>query len=79
MEITATELKKNFGRYLTLVEQHEDVLITRNGKVIAKLVNPRDGAVKSISGLLVGRLPADYDTKSLREERLDRYAVAGDD
>lgn len=41
MEITATELKKNLGKYLELAET-EDVLITKNGKIIARLVKPDD-------------------------------------
>ena len=41
MEITATELKKNLGKYLELADK-EDVLITKNGKIIARLVKPDD-------------------------------------
>ena len=39
MLITATELKNNLGKYLLLAET-EDIFITRNGKVVAKLSNP---------------------------------------
>ena len=39
MSITATELKLNLGKYLLLAEK-EDVFITKNGKVVAKLTNP---------------------------------------
>ena len=39
MSITATELKSNLGKYLMLAET-EDIYITRNGKVVAKLSNP---------------------------------------
>lgn len=39
MSITATEYKMNLGKYLTL-SQTEDVYITRNGKVVAKLSDP---------------------------------------
>jgi prevent-host-death family protein len=37
MIVTATELKTNLGKYLTLAAG-EDVLITKNGRGIAKLV-----------------------------------------
>jgi prevent-host-death family protein len=40
MEITATEFKSNFGRYLAAVDR-EDVVITRNGKPVARLVSER--------------------------------------
>ena len=36
ISVTATELKMNLGKYLMLAET-EDVFITKNGKVIAKL------------------------------------------
>ena len=39
MFITATELKTNLGKYFMLAET-EDIYITRNGKVVAKLSNP---------------------------------------
>ena len=51
MVVTAAEFKTNFGKYLELVAQ-EDVFITRNGKTIAKVVNPQTSAVDSIRGLL---------------------------
>ena len=39
MNITATELKNNLGKYLLLAEK-EDIYITKNGKIIAKLTSP---------------------------------------
>jgi prevent-host-death family protein len=39
MSITATELKQNLGKYL-MISATEDVFITKNGKVVAKLSNP---------------------------------------
>ncbi len=35
--VTATELKKNFGKYMDIVEQQTDVVITKNGKKTARL------------------------------------------
>jgi prevent-host-death family protein len=35
--ITATELKQNLGKYLSFVEQLNDVVITKNGTKIARL------------------------------------------
>lgn len=37
MEVNATELKTNFGKYLDLV-QEEDLIVMRNGKPVAKLI-----------------------------------------
>ena len=74
MVVTATEFKTNFGKYLDLLLS-EDLYITRNGKTVAKMVNPNVRAVDTLSGLLAGKLPEDFDAKTLREERLDRYAL----
>lgn len=74
MIVTATEFKTNFGKYLDLLHS-EDIFITRNGKTIAKMVNTNISAVDSISGLLAGKLPDNFDTKDLREERLEKYAI----
>ena len=74
MVVTATEFKTNFGKYLDLLLS-EDIYITRNVKTVAKMVNPNVRAVDTLSGLLAGKLPEDFDAKTLREERLDRYAL----
>ena len=74
LEITATEFKVNLGHYLDLVPT-EDIWITRNGKIVAKLVNPNVSAVDSISGILKGKVSEDTDRHSLREERTERYAA----
>jgi prevent-host-death family protein len=39
MVVTATELKANIGHYLDVVSEDE-VFITRNGKIVAKLSDP---------------------------------------
>lgn len=74
MVVTATEFKTNFGKYLDMLHS-EDIFITRNGKTIAKVVNPNVSAVDSISGLLAGKLPENSDAKALREERLGKYEI----
>lgn len=72
MIITATEFKTNFGKYLDQL-QSEEIYITRNGKMVAKVVNPNVSAVDTLSGLLAGKLPDDFNRKQLREERLASY------
>lgn len=71
MIITATEFKTNFGKYLDLTAK-EDIFITRNGKTVAKVVNPRVSAVDSLRGILKDA-PPDIDMDSLRKERLSKY------
>ena len=70
MSITATELKLNLSKYLLLAEQ-EDIFITRNGKVIAKLTNPYQDRV-DLAKSLFGILPADMTLEEARDERLNK-------
>lgn len=70
MYITATEFKANLGKYLTLVVT-EDILITKNGKPIAKLSKPTND---SITDSLIGIIPNDsIDLEKARTERLLRH------
>ena len=69
MSITATELKQNLGKYLLLSAQ-EDIYITKNGKVVAKLTNPNQNSVDTAKSLF-GILPKDADIESARNETLD--------
>ena len=71
MIVTATEFKTNFGKYLDMISK-EDIFITRNGKTIAKVVNPQISAVDSLRGMLKD-VPSDIDLDSLREVRLSKY------
>lgn len=71
MIVTATEFKTNFGKYLDMLSK-EDIFITRNGKTIAKVINPQVSAVDSLRGMLKNA-PSDIDLDSLREERLSKY------
>ena len=71
MIVTATEFKTNFGKYLDMLTK-EDIFITRNGKIIAKVINPQVSAVDSLRGMLKN-IPSDIDLDSLREERLSKY------
>ena len=70
MSITATELKMNLGKYLVLA-QTEDVYITRNGKVVAKLTNPFQDRVDTAKSLF-GILPQDMTLEDARKERLNQ-------
>lgn len=70
MSITATEFKMNLGKYL-LLSQTEDIYITKNGKVVAKLTNPNQDRV-DIAKSLFGVIPADVTVEEAREERLSK-------
>ena len=70
MSITATELKTNLSKYLLLSES-EDIYITRNGKIIAKLSNPFQDRVELVDSL-VGIIPDTITLEETRDERLGR-------
>lgn len=64
--ITATELKNNLNKYMVLSE-NEDVYVTKNGKVITLLTNPKKKALEdflSLEGILAGD-NSGKDTKQL--------------
>lgn len=71
MIISATEFKSNLGHYLALVET-EDIVITRNGKRIARLTDAAKDKT-DILRALTGILPVDTSLEDAREERLRTY------
>ena len=68
MSITATELKNNLGKYLVL-SATEDIFITKNGQIIAKLTNPYQDRVETAKSLF-GILPKDASLEEAKAERL---------
>lgn len=42
MKVTSTEVQNNFGKYLKIASELEDVVITRNGKEIASIISCSD-------------------------------------
>jgi prevent-host-death family protein len=70
MVITATELKENVGHYLTAVSEDE-VFITKNGKIVAKLSSPeqdKQAMLDSLVGITAG------NPVSLEEAKRERLA-----
>lgn len=66
MIVTATEFKTNLGHYLELVMK-EDIVITRNGKRIAKLTNITDDRAEILNSL-TGILPPDVSSEEEKEK-----------
>ena len=72
MLVTATEFKCNIGKYLALVA-NEDILITKNGRNVAKLSSAKQNKVDIVRSL-IGIIPGEGITlEQAREERLARY------
>lgn len=69
---TATEVQNNFGKYLKLVQQGQEIVILKNGSEVARLIS-RSQALSFLSDSLVGIIPHDVDESAARAERLSRY------
>ena len=73
---TATEMQNNFGRYLNVVLGGNEVVVTRNGKEVGRLV-PKGAAVSYLTDSLTGVLNNGYDSDAARAERLaKKYETA---
>lgn len=72
MLITATEFKTNIGKYLKLAAE-EEIIITKNGKSIAKLTHANEDKVE-VAKSLFSILPCDASLEQAREERLNKHA-----
>lgn len=70
MSITATEFKQNLGKYLLLCSE-EDIFITKNGKVIAKLSNPNQDRIEIVKSL-AGIFPSDFTLDEARAEAMNK-------
>jgi len=72
MLITTTELKENIGKYLAFADS-EDIVITKNGKQVAKLIGIRKKS-SFLTDSLIGVISDQaVDPTQLREERLTRH------
>ncbi|MCL2606359.1 MAG: type II toxin-antitoxin system Phd/YefM family antitoxin [Coriobacteriia bacterium] len=68
MNVSISTLKTNPGYYIDLA-QNERVSITKNGKVVARIVPAKPSKAEAATRL-VGSLPRNLDYKVLREERI---------
>lgn len=66
---TATEMQNNFGRYLAMVQEGSEVIVTKNGKEVGRLI-PREKAVSYLTDSLTGILKGDTDIDKVREQSL---------
>lgn len=72
MIVKATEFKTRAGKYLDIVEK-EEIVITRNGKEVAKLIPIRKQGTPNadfLYGLLAGSENEDITAVQIREERI---------
>ena len=72
MSITVFDLQNDLDKYLRMAE-NEDIFITREGRIIAKLSNPNPNQERiDIANSLFGIISNDVELESAKEERLGR-------
>lgn len=69
LNITVTEFRHHLGKWLNL-SKTEEIYITKNGEVIAKLSNANQERI-DIANKLFGILP---DTMTLEESQEERFS-----
>ena len=67
--VTSTEMQNNFGKYLHIVMNGGEVIITRNGKEVGRVI-PRKAVVSYLTDSLTGILSNKADMEQVKEERL---------
>ena len=68
MQISVSELKANAGKYVAMAEE-QDVVITKNGRKVARLTTTKVDKV-AVAHSLFGILPSDVNLDVAKEERL---------
>lgn len=72
---TATEMQNNFGRYLNLVMNGQEVIVTKNGREVGRFI-PKDEAISYLTDSLTGILKDDGCIDEAKAERLtEKYGV----
>ncbi len=74
---TATEMQNNFGRYLNLVMNGNEIIVTKNGREVGRFI-PKASTVSYLTDSLTGILKGNYDLREAREERLKEKYEAVD-
>ncbi len=69
MPVTFTELQADLGKYLAL-SLNEDIFITQDGNIIAKLSNPFADRVQTAKSLF-GIVPDDITFDEAREKKIN--------
>jgi antitoxin (DNA-binding transcriptional repressor) of toxin-antitoxin stability system len=72
MTITISEFKNNLDKYLELVSI-EDILITKNGKVIAQLTQPQIDKIEILNSLVgIAKTNNYITTDDIKDLRLSK-------
>ena len=67
--VTSTEAQNNFGKYMRAAQDGYEVIVTRNGKEVVRIVSA-DRRREFLTDSLVGILQGDIDEKKMRREKI---------
>lgn len=74
---SSTELQNNFGKYLNIVIEGQQIIVTKNGRKVARVI-PEDAAVSYLTDSLTGILKGNYNLDEEKDKDLRaKYEVAG--
>ena len=75
MVATVTEVQNNFEKYMAQVQAGKEIIITKNGKEIGRLV-PSSEVKSFLTDSITGILQENYNMDQVRDERLkEKYAT----
>lgn len=71
-QVSLSMLKVNAGKYVSMAEDDEEVFITRNGKIVAKIVSAKVDKKEAFKHFLslFPEKGLDLDPEKAREERI---------
>lgn len=73
--VTSTEIQNNFGKYLKCVANGYQIIITKNGKEVGRLISKNDTA-HYLTDSLTGILKGNYDLKEEKGKILyEKYQI----
>ena len=70
---TAAAVREDFDKYLADVQDSGEIIITKDGKPVARLLS-HDKAVSFLAEQLAGILKNNYDDKEMYAERVAKHA-----
>ena len=68
--VSATEIKNHFGKYLKMVINGSEVIITKNGIEVGRLI-PKSQSISYLTESLTGIIKGNNDLKKEKAKSLD--------
>ena len=76
LTVSSTEQQNNFGKYLNIVIDGQQIIITKNGRKVARVI-PEDAAISYLTDSLTGILKENYNLDEEKDKELrTKYEVA---